>query len=366
MGAFDPSQGNGSDASGVLDGAAVRTNIPDSSLTQTTPNVRDFKGVFRSFIPNNRSTSLGQGSVSPFFGASSLGAYASALAQGATAIGYHAIARVAQSCALGNQAQAQAYRAVAIGSFANAPAINAMALGPYAYANYMNSLAVGPGARTSAVNQAVFGGEGSGYTDVWFGQGNTVGLAGGTVGNYTIHGEESQTANTTGGEIKIAGGRSTGTARGGAVRLQASNSVATGTTIATLYDRYVIPARKALTNNTTTEMFRLSLPNPGSVAFEVKIGLSITDATNVVSYSATANVAATHDGSGYLSTITTTGATTQLGGGGSALAVTLSITQPATDIIAFNVKSNTTVITPSSTLCFIEIIINGEQTVTLV
>ncbi len=365
MGAFDPSQGNASDNTGLLDGSAVRTNIPDSSLNQTTPNVRDFNGIARSFLPNTRSTSLGEGAVSPFFGASSLGAYASALAQGATAVGYHAVARVAQSCALGNQAQAVAYRAVAIGSFANAAVINSMALGPYAYANFINSLAVGPGARTSAANQAVFGGEGSGYTDVWFGQGNQVGLNGGTVGAYTIHGEESKTANTAGGELKLAGGRGTGTANGAPVRIQRGKPGSTGTTLNTLFDRLVVGHRKTLTNNTTTEIFRVTLPNPSTCQIMVDIGISVTDGTNSQSYSSTASIALVHDGAGY-----TVGGPTEIGIaqalGAGTQAVTLSLTQPATNIEAFNIKSNTGTITPSSIVVFVQINVSGEAVITLV
>ncbi len=365
MGAFEPSQGNGSDASGVLDGSAVRTNIPDSSLTQTTPNVRDANGIMRSFLPNTRSTSLGQGAVSPFFGSSSVGAYAAAVAQGSTAMGYHALARVAQSCAYGNQAQAQAYRAIAMGSFANANNINSMALGPYAYANFMNSLAVGPGARTSAANQAVFGGEGAGYTDVWFGQGNQVGLNGGTVGNFTIHGEESLTANTAGGELLLAGGRGTGTANGAPVRVQRGKPGSTGTTLNTLFDRLIVGHRKVISNNTTSEIFRVTLPNPSTCQIVINIGVSVTDGTNSQSYSSTASIALVHDAAGYtVGGPTETGVAQALGAGTQA--VTLSLTQPATNIEAFNIKSNTGTITPSSIVVFVQINVSGEAVITLV
>lgn len=130
--------------------------------------------------------------------------------------------------------------------------------------------------------------------------------------------------------------------------------------------RQVIAPAKSLVNNTTTEIFRIAVPNPSAVAFQVVIGISVSDGTNTQSYSATASVAALHDAGGYSSTITTVAAATQLGAGGSTLAVTISMTQPATDIMAFNLKSNTGVIAPTSILAFVRIDVSGETTVTLV
>jgi hypothetical protein len=326
--------------------------------------------------------SIAIGSVTQASGSSSLSLGTGADASGvdSIAIGDHAVASDFYAIAIGVTSTASAIGSLAVGTGAGALAQNSIAfgfgagtsgtgsivIGQGASNNGTDSVVIGRNAQSFAPNQLIAGGELAGLSDVWFGQGNSVGLNSGTVAAYSIHGEEDIRADKAGGDVKIAGGRATGTGRGGAVRLQTSTTGTTSTTKQNLFDRVVVPARKSLTNNTTTELFRIGIPNPSSVAFEVKIGLSITDGTNVASYSATANVAATHDGAGYLSTITTTGATTQLGGGGSTLAVTLSMTQPATDIMAFNIKSNTGVITPSATVCYISVIISGETTVTIV
>jgi len=415
---FDPATGVNS-----ANGSNVKTNTPDTTLGSTVRYVIDSTGVARSPQGQERATNLGLNSVAPFEGATAVGSGAAAKALGCTALGTNSVAKVVSSVAVGDQAQALSYRSIAIGRCANATAENAIAIGTQAEADvryaialgvsskgsgqggvaigtnsqatidnaiaiglsaqatgtsaiaigagtvsaYVDSIALGVGSVPTGNNQFVAGSPSpAGHTDVWFGQGNQVAVQGGTIAGYTIHGEESRgTSNSIGGDLKLTGGQSTGTGKGGALRLQASSSGSSGSSLNSLFDRIVVAARKALTNNTTTELFRIAMPNPSSLAFEVKLGLSITDGTNAVSYIESSYVAAIHDGSGYLSTITSIGASTQLGGGGSALAVTVSMTQPAANVMAFCVNSNTTGITPTSTLCFIEVIVNGENIVSL-
>lgn len=286
------------------------------------------------------------------------GAQSVAVGQAATASGSQSVAVGVLSSAVGNSS-------VAIGTGASVPAVGVgVGAGVSVTGNY--SVALGYLAKALDANEFIGGSENHGLTNVWFGQGNTVGTIGGTVGPWVLHGDEDIRADMNGGDIKIAGGRSRGAGIGGSVVIQVSDTGASGTTLRTLKDRLVVAPRKSLVNNTTTEIFRIAIPNPSAVAFMVQVGLSISDGTNAQSYTETTAVSAIHDGSGYAWTVTSVGATTQLGGGGSALAVTVSMTQPTTDVLAFNVKSNTTVITPTQILCYIAVTVNGETVVTLV
>lgn len=314
------------------------------------------------------SVVIGDGATTTADSAVAIGWLATADA-GAVALGWTASASAAGSVALGEISSASATDAIAIGDSATASGTSSIAIGASSSAGPNDSVAIGHGSATRLANEFVAGSVTAPLSNVWFGQGGSINNQGGsTQGATTIHGEEwGGGSNKAGGDIVLAGGRSTGTGKGGAVRTQTSDSSGSGSGVNALYDRSVIAARKALTNNTTTEIVRFALPVGSALSFKVSLGLSITDGTNVQSYTETTHVASTHDGAGYLATITSVGSTTQLGGGGSALAVTISITQPAADIIAYNVKSNTTVITPSSILCFVNIDVMGETTaVTLV
>ncbi len=144
--------------------------------------------------------------------------------------------------------------------------------------------------------------------------------------------------------------------------IRANQTVITGQEF-WLGQRVIAAPAKSLVNNTTTEVFRIAQPALSAVAFEVSIGIAISDGTNTQSYAARAFVGSTHDAAGYTSTITTVGATSVLPTG--TLAVTLSITQPATDLIAFNIKSNSSLTSPV-TSCYLTLTVSGATTVVLV
>jgi hypothetical protein len=102
-----------------------------------------------------------------------------------------------------------------------------------------------------ATHQWVAGaGANAGYTDVWFGKGNHVVAQGGTIAEWTLHGEESAgSTNSAGGTLNIAGGRGTGNAAAGLVNIQVSTVGASGSTLQTLATRLAVSAAAITAQN---------------------------------------------------------------------------------------------------------------------
>ncbi len=241
--------------------------------------------------------------------AANLGTGSVAPFEGASGVGAYAEAVAIGATALGYHAKASVHQSTAVGNQAAAVGYRTIAVGAFANATMPNAIAIGSYAYAPFANSVAIG----------------------------------NGAQTVADNMFVISPRYTD--------IRFSNRI------------FVNPA-KTLVNNTTTEIFRMTMPNPGSAQLQVQIGIGVSDGTNTQSYSAIAVIAAIHDGSGYNSTITPVGATTQLGGGGSALAVTLSMTQPATDVLAFNIKSNSTVITPTSITCYTQAVVIGNTTLT--
>lgn len=141
----------------------------------------------------------------------------------AMAVGYQAQAADGRACAVGPQARALGISSTAIGRGAIAEGTHAIAIGRGAWADSDNSIAIG------------FSG-GAGTTDVYFESGHTHKyddpIDGSTITRapsttvIAIHGFDaydataSPTNNVAGGPLHLVGGRGTGTAAGGAVKLQ--------------------------------------------------------------------------------------------------------------------------------------------------
>lgn len=231
--------------------------------------------------------------------------------EGATAAGAYAAAKALGCTAVGYHAIAKVHQATALGNQSQAIAYRTLAAGSASIASAIKAIALGVLAYAPFANSIALG-----------------------YGARTTAANQLNIPSTV-TDLQIAG-------------------------------RIISAPVKSLTNNTTTELFRIAMPLATATGFQVTIGLTISDGTNTIGYSDTENVSAIHDGSGYAATMTSIGATTQLGSGGSVLVVTVSMTQPSANVLAFNIKSNTTVITPTSTLCYYQIANNGGAVVSLV
>ncbi len=314
----------------------------------------------RSHASEARSVAIGPGAHSTSARSISIGVDSEASDHG-IAIGDTAQADGTNAIALGGGSDASGTDSISIGSSSVASGDRSIAIGHNARSTNDFSIAVGDSSRTTAANQYSVGSEDYPLTEVYFGKGP---LATTPVG-YSVHGDEaSGGTNKAGGELNLTGGRSTGNAKGGPVSLSVSGTGGSGTSLNTSYKRVLVIPGKSLTNNTTTEVFRVAMPNPLSLALIIHLGVLVSDGTNNQTLSQVVSLALSHDAGGYNSNGVTSTTAQVLGGGG--LTVTVSVTQPATDVMAVNVNSNTTTLTPTSIVCYLNVEILGETTVTLV
>jgi hypothetical protein len=147
---------------------------------------------------------------------------------------------------------------VVVGSLAltGSNVVNATAIGPGAVAG-TNSTSVGTNSNSSGIaNHFVAGSSGVAMNNVFFGKG----ITNATATAYTINGTGGSGADNAGAALNLAGGRPTGTGRGGNVVLQAAPSGATSSTLQALEDRnYVVAQRFALTDNTIATFSTMTL-----------------------------------------------------------------------------------------------------------
>lgn len=213
-----------------------------------------------SLASQSAAVAIGYASTASNFNATAIGTSASALAGSAVAIGDSSSVALAETggCAIGKGATVSTgatgggeniaighlstsseWRATAVGFKAQATAISATAIGRGALATATHAIAIGRGSWSNVANLIAIGfGGGNTQTDVHFESGHThkyVDPVDGTTITRTpsltpiaIHGFDSYDAtgsptnNVAGGPLILAGGRGTGTATGGSVKLQAA------------------------------------------------------------------------------------------------------------------------------------------------
>jgi hypothetical protein len=154
-----------------------------------------------------------------------------------TAIGGAAVASGAGATTLGYAATSTGAQGVAVGNQATANAVYAVSLGFFAAAGFASSIAIGRGSATTAANQGVIGATGADAT------------ATGAIGELFLGGVVSTTAygvrfqscggsgtDNAGGSLKLAPGKSTGSATPATIILQGTTAGSTGTTAQTLVD----------------------------------------------------------------------------------------------------------------------------------
>lgn len=170
--------------------------------------------------------------------ASAAGARAISMGQSAVAGGLYSVVigplatdNNAGSIVIGSQASSNQIYGTAIGYQANCTSALGVALGYSASAAGGSwAVAIGPGATTTDASQFVSGSTNYPINNVYFGKGvtNAVPTA------WTLNGTGGSGTNIAGGVLQIAGGKGTGNAAGGSVKIQASTAGASGTTLQTL------------------------------------------------------------------------------------------------------------------------------------
>lgn len=180
-------------------------------------------------------------SLDPY--AVAVGYAALATADYGVAIGPNAESRGSDSVALGRLADARETHSIAIGSNSRAGTtdelatnIDSIAIGYSAVADLDGSIAIGSGATVATANVAVIGGNNKQINDLYIGKGET----NGSPIDVGIHPTSALGTNIAGGNLEIAGGRSTGTGAGGSILFQTSPAGATGATLNALSTRMQI------------------------------------------------------------------------------------------------------------------------------
>lgn len=116
----------------------------------------------------------------------------------------------------------------------------------------------------------------SGFTALQFGSASATATA------ASLFGQPGTGTDKVGGDLQISGGKSTGTGRGGAVRLQTSPSAtSTGSSANTLQDRVYISAKRVnLTETTATLVFNVSLASGKYCGLHVSATTHADDGTD--------------------------------------------------------------------------------------
>lgn len=122
---------------------------------------------------------------------------------------------------------------------------------------------------------------------------------------YTINGCGGSGTDNAGAAVKMAGGKSTGTAAGGNTGFQTAFSAATGSTANTLVDRHVIVAQgKALTDASAVSLFEVALPTLQMCGGKIVATIRCTDGTDMQSFTQEIQFAAVNKGGSYTTAIT--------------------------------------------------------------
>lgn len=160
--------------------------------------------------------------------------------------------------------------------------------------NSANSLVIGPTAVNTASNQAVFGGNGFGYTDIYFGEGvaNTTAVA------YTIRGTGGSGADNAGGDVTIAPGLGTGNSTGEQVNIGRGLQGVTSSTAHSLAHGFTVCESKigSIGSGSAQALAVVSLASNSAGAAHMTVVVTCNDGTNfdsdiVTSYAAFVNKA---------------------------------------------------------------------------
>ena len=135
-----------------------------------------------------------------------------------------------QATAMGYSSQATGTNATAVGASASASGNYSVALGTSANAAGLASVAIGSSASASGANEFVCGATGAEINNVYFGGGKTAASPSG----WSLNATGGSGTNIAGGSLTVAGGKATGNAVGGSVKVQTSTAGSSGSTLQSL------------------------------------------------------------------------------------------------------------------------------------
>jgi hypothetical protein len=118
-----------------------------------------------------------------------------------------------------------------------------------------------------------------------------------------VEADDAQTADTAGFDLLLRGGASTGTGKGGSLRLQTTPKGAAGSTVNTYIDRYIAGDSKALTN-AATSLFDVTLTAGTRTGGQIHWTIDATDGTDHQSYSGLCTFAVVNKGGVYTTQVT--------------------------------------------------------------
>jgi len=240
----------GSDSSsGGVDSVAIG-NLANASGAQGTAVGEGTlaSGIDSVAFGTNSIASGSPASVALGSDARATGAYALAIGSSsralanAIAIGQAAKANVNSgtgSVVIGDNANSDADGGVSIGRSTINDGIESIAIGAQARADTNYSMALGKDARTTAANEIVFGSDlndGTGFDSMWFGQSKSSTQT----SHFTMNVTSQSGTNKTGNNLTLAMGKSTGTGVGGDFIVQTSDAGASGSTLRTLTNKFLV------------------------------------------------------------------------------------------------------------------------------
>jgi hypothetical protein len=214
---------------------------------------------------------------------------------------------------------------------------------------------------TGATN-AIDIGDSTGCTDTFLG--GSVNMS--TPTTMTVHPSNRSTGNTNtaGVFMSIAGGRGTGNAWGGDVRLQTGVAGASGTTQNTLQDRMVIVGTPhALTNTSATSLFDIALPTLTMSGGVVHFSIQCTDGTDVQSLSGDLAFSAVNKGGTYTTSASMLGTSANAASGASTITASFAFTT-GTNVVHLQCTPTST-LTPTSLVINYTIVNMSGQAITL-
>jgi Head domain of trimeric autotransporter adhesin len=211
----------------------------------TTPN-----GAVKLQVAGNISSpginlgceKFGLSAIADSLYATAIGYQANAKFQ-STAVGSSAVATGDYSVALGQSALANNIQSIALGRSASSTGILSIAIGYAANAAQAGSIAIGSGATSTAANQFVVGSATAGYDirEAIFGMSESSGNAN-LYGGIKIRATNAAGLNVNGANLRVAGGRGTGTGIGGLIAFNTTPAGAAGSTLNAEVERMRITA----------------------------------------------------------------------------------------------------------------------------
>lgn len=190
------------------------TRLGATSVSYADINVSGTTGI--SIIGSASSSTaitIGREATIGAGGAIGMGYLASAGGTQSIAIGRQSSASGTSSVALGYLAIASNTGTLALGNDANATVANCMAIGVSSRSNHSESIAIGYGATTNEANTCVFGSNNATINRIYGGKG----ASNASPTGWGLYGTQGLGTDIIGGNILLAGGRSTGTGAGGNV-----------------------------------------------------------------------------------------------------------------------------------------------------